>query len=129
MNYEEFLSLMAPLHLFVCIGVGSFVIFVFSRMFQQGRTKSAYVLPLGVYLVLWHSWLDQRYLMLPDWFYGTLLDFSYSFIHEFLLLIFVGLSLVPLLSRPTVQHNADAKIPMPENEVVSSENATQTPQY
>lgn len=67
--------------------------------------------------------------MLTDSFYGTLLDFSYSFIHEFLLLIFVGLSLVPLLSRPTDQNSDVEGLSMPENEVVSGEIGNDTTQY
>ena len=129
MNDDEFFSLMDQLHLFVSIGVGSFVMFVFFRMRQHGHPKSAYVLPLGLNLVLWHSWLNQRYWMLPDWFYDTLLGNSYWFIHEALLLIFVGLSLVPLLSRPTGQNTFADGLSIPENELVSSEILNDTPQY
>lgn len=122
-------SLLDQIYPILCIGLGSYVIYVFFRMTQQGNGKSSYVLPLGIYLVFWHSWLNLRFNMLPESLQNSMLGISYWALHDAMLFVCMGLALVPLLAKPVLQNVELERVYLPEHEPADDETAADTLHY
>ena len=86
---------------FLCVSLGGFVLYVFKVAVKSGKPQSGLILPLGIYLIIWHSWIYQRYNMLPQGLSGTLLDTGYWFAHDAVLFLLIALALVPIFCTTT----------------------------
>ena len=86
---------------FLCVSLGGFVLYVFKAAVKSGKAQAGLVLPLGIYLIIWHSWIYQRYHMLPEEFSETLLDIGYWFAHDAVLFLLIALALVPIFCTTT----------------------------
>ena len=105
---DDLTAALDVLYSLLCLALGGFVFFVFKVLSKVRRPRASLVLPLALYLVFWHSWIYQRFNMLPGNFYDSFLGTVYWFVHDAVLFTLVGVALVPLLGR-SEKHSGPAE--------------------
>tara|TARA_B100002051_G_C16197064_1_gene374780 strand:+ start:69 stop:443 length:375 start_codon:yes stop_codon:yes gene_type:complete len=85
----------------MCVALGGFVIVVFYKMVERKERFSAFLIPLAAYLILWHSWVYPRFDLLPESVWDSPLSEAYWYAHDAVLMLLFGLTLLPLLLKPS----------------------------